>query len=342
MNMTINPFTDEHLSAAATLLSARHRRNRRVLPQLPARFEDPAVAQASLQHAWQKPWTSGTVALYGDELVGYLIGSATFDQHMGRTAWIRQAGYALAADVDIEVIRDLYAAAGPRWLALGCFEHYAMITTAERLMLDAWYSLDFGQQHAYGLCDLSAINDKRTVAPDSVTVRRANKDDKAYLADLSFITAEHLFYAPTWAPTPPEVAAGRPESYGSVAEDEEATTWLAFRREGKDEEVLGFQIYYAAEPEDDELFVPDNCVELSAAGVKANARGQGIGRALINAGFAHAQKAGYKYCLTDWRTTNLPASRFFPHRGFEPIVFRLHRCVDQRITWANHVPDHLN
>jgi hypothetical protein len=31
--------------------------------------------------------------------------------------------------------------------------------------------------------------------------------------------------------------------------------------------------------------------------------------------------------VTDWRVTNLLASRFWPHRGFRPSVLRLYRSI---------------
>ena len=65
------------------------------------------------------------------------------------------------------------------------------------------------------------------------------------------------------------------------------------------------------------------------------ARGQGIGTLLTRHGLAHARAAGYHFCETDWRSTNLLASRFWPHQGFQPIGYRLVRRIDQRIAWAD-------
>ena len=40
---------------------------------------------------------------------------------------------------------------------------------------------------------------------------------------------------------------------------------------------------------------------------------------------ACAREAGYEACGTDWRATNLLASRFWPRRGFRPTFLRLYR-----------------
>ena len=131
--------------------------------------------------------------------------------------------------------------------------------------------------------------------------------------------------------------AGRPENYREVAADEEAIAWLAIEDRDGVETAVGFQIYYEAEPEPDDLYIPESCMELPAAGTLADARNRGIGLALTNAGFAFAKEAGYQYVLADWRTTNLQSSRFWPRRGFQPVVYRLFRRVDERIAWANRV-----
>ncbi|MEM7130656.1 MAG: hypothetical protein AAF702_30305 [Chloroflexota bacterium] len=342
MTLTVLPFQDKHVDAAAQLLAARQKRDRLVLPQLPSRFEDLVVARKALELAYGKPWSSGSVALADGQVVGYLLGTPRFDQHTGRTVWIRPAGYALADGVDVELMRDLYAHAGPAWLELGCFDHYAMISTADRTLLDSWYSLCFGQQQVYGLYQLADFseadftNDKAPIQSD-ITIRRATVSDGPYLAQLCYITAEHQFRAPTWAPTPREIVAGRPNSYSSVASDDEAIAWLAFKGGQSGHEAVGFQIYYEAEPEADDLYIPERCIELSAAGMVSEVRSMGIGLALSLAGFTHAKQSGYAHCLADWRTANLQASRFWLKHGFKSVVYRLHRRVDERILWANHI-----
>ena len=39
------------------------------------------------------------------------------------------------------------------------------------------------------------------------------------------------------------------------------------------------------------------------------------------------QAEGYETMVTDWRVTNLLASRFWPRRGFRASVLRLHRSI---------------
>ena len=99
--------------------------------------------------------------------------------------------------------------------------------------------------------------------------------------------------------------------------------------------VVGVQGYWPPESAGDYLLVPDNCVHMSVAGTRVEARGRGIGTLLTKVGLAQARAAGYRFCETDWRSTNLLASRFWPRRGFRPAAYRLVRRVDERIAWAH-------
>ena len=55
--------------------------------------------------------------------------------------------------------------------------------------------------------------------------------------------------------------------------------------------------------------------------------GLGIGSALTEASLAAAAEEGYAAMVTDWRVTNLLASRFWPKRGFRTSFLRLHRSI---------------
>lgn len=49
MTAEIVPFHTDLIPAAGGLLTQRHQRDRAALPDLPARFEDPAVASAAVE-----------------------------------------------------------------------------------------------------------------------------------------------------------------------------------------------------------------------------------------------------------------------------------------------------
>src|SRR5262245_27408593 len=117
MAFEIVPFSTELIPQAAALLAVRHASDRRALPALPITGEAPEAARAALEAAWSRPGASGAAAVSGGQMLGYVIGDLAVDTLRGRTAWVRQAGQALAAGQDHELLRDLYAAAALRWVA---------------------------------------------------------------------------------------------------------------------------------------------------------------------------------------------------------------------------------
>ena len=52
-----------------------------------------------------------------------------------------------------------------------------------------------------------------------------------------------------------------------------------------------------------------------------------MGRALTEHVLAWAHEQGIPVMTTDWRMTNLWASRFWPKRGFRPVFLRLYRHI---------------
>lgn len=304
---------------------------------LSARFTDPAVALQAIGAQWQRPWSSGVAAFDGDRMVGYLIGYMQVDQFFGRAIWSRLAGHAVAGDVDSDLYRDLYAAAAPTWLTWGSFEHLILVPAAP-IYLEPWSLLSFGRMHAYGVMPMDEIDDSLSTVNPAVVVRQVSPTDADHLRAMAFLTAGHQLSSPTWALTPPEIMAARPDQYAGIVDDEEATSWLAFVTNGAgQEEAAGFQAWYPAELDADALDMPDQAIELSAAGVHARWRGRGVMRTLNAHALAHAKAAGYRYAITNWRTTNLLSSRTWPRMGFTPVMYRLHRHVDERILWAPQI-----
>jgi ribosomal protein S18 acetylase RimI-like enzyme len=325
------PFGKDMMADAASLLAGRHSRHRASFPELPARFGDGDVAWKALEAAWERPRASGMAALENGRLIGYLFGDVLVDDLMGRTAWVRLAGHALAPGVPADLYRDLYAAAAPFWLAYGSFAHYALMPAHDRASLEAFFALSFGQQQVYGLCALADVGRATPDGGRDLEIRRAIPGDREALADLSATTAGYQMGSPVWAPSPPGYLTELRAGYAELVDDEAIVVWLALR-EGR---VLGFQGYFPAQAADDDMFTPSDSIELKIAGTRTEERGRGIGRALTRHGFAHARAQGYAYCVTDWRVTNLLSSRFWPRQGFRPVVYRLARRIDARIAWAN-------
>ena len=325
----IIPFKLDHIEASATLLIERHKATCIAYPFLSEL--KPEDAKIAIQTLWEKPHTIGVVAMQNNSLVAYLIGSEVVSELMGRTAWIYQAGYALADEQSTDLYRDMYAQLAQIWVSHGIFNHYIQALAYDRTLLDTWFSLGFGQQQVYGVLSLTDYATTQFNS-DDLTIRRIQSGDEAILKSLSSTIASYQTQSPVFAAYPPEYLLDLQEGYVGLLQDEECTMWLAER----DGQVLGYQGYFTVEQDTSLLTNPNNCIELGIAGTISNARGQGIGTALTQHGLHYMKEQGYAFCITDWRVTNLLSSRFWETGiGFTPAIYRLERRIDPRISWAS-------
>jgi hypothetical protein len=148
----IEPFTDDHLEAAGELLAARHARHRKAEPLLPPWYEEPSAARAEVEALWRADDTPGAVAVRGGRVVGFVVGRGK-EPTWGANVWVDPAGHAAERPEDV---RDLYAAVAEAWLADGRNAHYVMAPATDAELVDAWFRLSFGQQHAHGIRELPA------------------------------------------------------------------------------------------------------------------------------------------------------------------------------------------
>ena len=314
-------FSEEHLNAAATLLAARHRRHRQAEPLLPARFEDPAAARSEVEAACRKAGASGAALLRDGRLVGYLLGAPDDEARWGGpNVWVVPAGHAAT---EPELVRDLYAIAAERWVEDGLTRHYVLVPAADDGLLDAWYRLGFGQQHAASVLE---VPDE----PWPAGVREARESDLDAVMELSPLVREHHTRAPVFsanrrADDPAEIRASIADD---IASDEVGT--LVAEVDGR---LVGGFVVAPVELAGDEVDAfgglgrPEGASYLAWAATIPEARGSGAGVALTKAAFAWARRAGYETMVTDWRVTNLLSSRFWPARGFRTTFLRLYRSI---------------
>jgi GNAT superfamily N-acetyltransferase len=317
--LTIRPFEPGDIDEAGALLGARHAAHRRAHPLLSPRYEDPATGRLDVAAAFEAECASGAVAVDEGHLAGFLLGAPKPSPIWGPNVWVESAGQAVD---EAETMRDLYALAAARWVDDGRTAHYVLTPTHDPALLDAWYRLGFGQQHAHGLRDVPTT---APVPPDSISIRRARRDDINALARLELTLPEHQGRSPVFSagqvPTYDEVRS----EWEKAFDDETYATFVA-EFEGR---VVGSAVGVALEKSGSHLGParPDNAGFLGFAAVLPEARGHGAGRALGEAVGWWAAQAGFDRVVTDWRVTNLLSSRTWPRLGFETTFLRLHRVV---------------
>ena len=312
-------FSDEHLEDAARLLAARHARDRTFEPLLPERYEDPAEALPLLEEAWREDGVSGSAAVRHGRLCGYLIGASRDPEIWGENVWIELAGHAVE---ETEDARDLYAHAAARWVEEGRTRHYALVPSAAGLV-EAWFRLGFGQQQAHGFREVAERTEVRV--PEGCEIRKPTESDVEALVEVDLALPSHQRASPIFSTRPlPSEEEIRKEWAATLADAEEEV--LICTKNGRPAACWGYvpaerSSHYGG------LMLPERACYLAFAATLPEARGSGMGLALTDAGLAWAAGQGYRAMVTDWRVTNLLASRFWPNRGFRSSVLRLYRSI---------------
>jgi GNAT superfamily N-acetyltransferase len=311
------PFADEHLDEAARLLAARHARHRAAEPLLRTRFEDPAAARSEIEATWREGEPSGAVALRDGRLFGYLFGAPRPQPSWGPNVWVELVGHAVE---EAEVVRDLYGLAAQSWVDDGRTRHYALVPAADGPLVDAWFRLGFGQQHALAVRE---VPDEQAL-PQGFSVRLAGPADLDAIVELDLLEA-HQIGSPVFSGLPP---TPREEARRELAEElagGEATCVLA-ERDGRAVGCAAVAPIERSGMHNRLAQVEQACI-LGYAATLPETRGTGAGLAVTEGVFRWAREQGYGAVVVDWRVTNLLASRFWQGRGFRTTFLRLYRSI---------------
>ncbi|HET8586972.1 MAG TPA: GNAT family N-acetyltransferase [Candidatus Limnocylindria bacterium] len=314
----IVPFEAAHLDQAAHLIARRQERLMSAEPALPAAYSDPATAHSILEARLGEEGSLGRVALGdGGEMTGFLLSFARLAGPWGRGQWLTLDGHAAT---DAETVRDLYADWAREPTAAGFVDHFVEVPAAESALLDGWYRLGFARMHEYGLREADPSDLALT---SGVELRRATMDDRAIVEHLSTIINGVQAESPSFSPLTDDGRARETADYVEEIDGPDGW-WLAV--DAFDRKPLGMTIFWQPDPGP---AVPTHAVYLGSTMVEPAARGRGVGRALLRFVLERGREAGAQYCVTNWRTANLLASRTWPALGFRTTHHRLHRRIER-------------
>jgi ribosomal protein S18 acetylase RimI-like enzyme len=189
----------------------------------------------------------------------------------------------------------------------GRIAHYVEVAAGDEAALASWFALGFGQQQVYASRPVEPI-------PYAGPVRVRPGDLETALT-LSAVLFDHLRGAPVWSGVAERPAEEVRQEWDDFLAEPRTANFVA-ELDGR--VVAHFVLGDEGEP---------GVTRLAVAATLPEARGRGAVRALASAGFAWAAEQGYARCDTDWRSTNLEASRCWTALGFRPTRHRLHRLV---------------
>ena len=258
-------------------------------------------------------------------LCGYMLGTYAENVFFGKHVWVPYGGFALdESHCHIQNFAQMYAAAGERWIQDRVLNHY-LVCPAKKSWLDLAFKMSFGQEQAYAAASVKKLRLEQA-PPKGISLREVDKGDAKQLFEKADWIASHLNRAPVWEPVPEEHLKIIRPAYAELAADPTSTTWVAL----DGDRIISYVVIYTVDQGPEHLLGDAKTAHFAAAATHPDYRGRGVGRSLFTHILNVAHQQGYQQILTDWRTTNLIAGKYWPTFGFEPYAYRLIRRVNPK------------
>jgi len=210
---------------------------------------------------------------------------------------------------EAEAIRDEYAARADEWPSL----HFAIVEPPTDEALDPWYRLGFAQMHAYGVRESGG----ERISVPGIEIRRGGGDDLETALAIDRLIHDSQAASPSFSAEPLDEEQRRTDWIETLAGDD--VRYFVAQRDG---EPVGHLTLYD-DPHDEEA------MHIASTAVLPASRGRGVGVALTTHALALAAEEDRPRVWTNWRVTNLVASRYWPARGFRLARLRLVRRLPE-------------
>jgi GNAT superfamily N-acetyltransferase len=316
---------------AGELLSSRHRAERKRFPLLPLTYEDPARCRDLVRNLLS--YCRGVAAVdRRDGVVGFLTSfdsepdpSSSLARYVpARCAMHLVQGHAIAADVDPgNTYLGMFARLAASAVDRGVTDFVVHAPIGDPAVESAFVSLGFGRMSIFAIRTLDPID---RASPPDVAVRLATPSDLDSVERL--IDEESVFHAgsPVFRPyLRHETAASvRTELIDGLARIDRA--YIVASRDGLDVGIICVQPSLGSP-----LYVPDDAAYIAATAVLPDARGTGVGAALLDAAFEWARNHGHRAACLHYSTANALSTAFWTGVGFIPVMVHLRRRLDERI-----------
>ena len=334
--LTVRPLAEADIPAATGLLAARHARDRLRLPVLAGSLVNASACEALVRPAVANPRATPLLAERDGRPVGFLIGeqmllppdnfaSQFIAPHSGSIA---VEGHAAAEGEDTTAVyRELYRRLAESWVAGGFFTHRWSIAAGDADVQEAVVSLGFGR-HSVAATRPTADPVEAPRFAD-IEVHRAGPEDIGVVIGLSDHLMQFHARAPMFWPFVAEPGpAVRALNLGEL-EHGKTPYWIGYQGGN----AVGMQSFLQpgfTPP----IVEPAHDIYLFDGVVDEDARGGGIGSALLRHSMRWAAENGYVTCTLHFASGNYSGGPFWLGNGFVPVEYTMERHIDERIAWA--------
>jgi GNAT superfamily N-acetyltransferase len=321
--LNIEPLGGPQLGAMAALVEREYGRLREEVPVLPADALSPARVVPLLEYAVGS--APGVAIVRDGELAGGIVGLEIPGLlGPGTAALVPDWACALAGSDRVRTLDRLYGSIAAEWVGRGLGVHCFAVSASDTELMDALTWLGFGRHLVDAVRDLEP---RPAAAPAGVRIGPATA------ADLDSLTPLALDYFAYYAKSPTFLVFGDDE-----APDAEMSRWLTTPGElvwtaRTADRILSFLYLHRPGPDICLPLQDEGTISIGGAFTVPEARGSGVGAAVLEAAVEWAGTAGYKRMSVDFETANIGARRFWL-RTFRPVCVSLARRIDVRLVPA--------
>ncbi len=333
--IAVRPVTPDDLDAAAALFASRHRRDRTRIPYLEPLLEEAAAARELIRPLFENGRARGAIAEAGGAVAGFLFGEEMLFAPTEMASLfipphsisIPIEGHAVAEGQDeTAVYRALYGFLARTWVDAGFFTHRCAIPPGDAAVQEAWVSLGFGRYLTAATRPTSSVEVPKAAV---LEIQRATLEDIDVVVELAEVLNRWHWQAPMFWPVLHSTdAATREFNLGQLRSGD-----LPYFIGYQDGTPAGMQTFLRPG------FTPpvvarDGDVYLFEGVVSDEARGGGVGSALLRHSMDWARNAGYETCTLHFASGNPSGAPFWLGHGFVPVEHTMERRVDERVAWA--------
>jgi len=318
LRLILDELDEITIERSGELVAREHAVARRVCPQLPASYESLEVCTVALQELLDAG-CRGVVATDRGRPFAVLSAGVRDGRVLGRYGYLPAEGFAVDPELHdpTTVLATMYAQLASPMVTGGVWRHY-LLHIAQRRLHDALANLGFARHSVYGV---RAVTRRR--GDSRVTVRIAELADLDIVAHLALLEIQHRARPPMFGPM------NDPPLADLVAEHRALHTGGAVHLLATpDRRDVGLLTVEPTSPVP-RLCPPDQPY-IGPTVTAPDARGRGVGRALVDAALDWAQQQGYGWISVDFEAANPLSRPFWLGAGFRPTGYGLLRFIDPK------------
>lgn len=115
------------------------------------------------------------------------------------------------------------------WVERGIFIHHTYLPSADKRLIDAWFSLDFGKERVNAILEFNKIEITEIKIPDGIRLHRSQPGDNERLGGMSHLIMGGLEKSPYFHPAPLKDFPELYDGWSELANDKAVDIWFAIK-----------------------------------------------------------------------------------------------------------------